>query len=69
MASEKFCALKINFAIGFTQKLAGQTSRISKFTCISSASLPAVRPGSTRCWAPEILHNKGNGGGFTKMLF
>ena len=31
-------------------------------------SLPAVRPGCTRCRAPEISHNKGNGGGFTKML-
>ena len=31
--------------------------------------LPAVRPGCTRCRAPEISHDKGNGGGFTKMLF
>ena len=30
---------------------------------------PAVRPGCARCRAPEISHNKGNGGGFTKMLF
>ena len=49
------------------------TSKISKFTCISSdsqpACLPAVRPGCARCRAPEISHNKGNGGGFTKMLF
>ena len=30
---------------------------------------PAIRPGCTRCRAPEISHNKGNGGGFTKMLF
>ena len=50
------------------------TLKISKFTCISSASqpassLPAVRPGCARCRAPEISHNKGNGGGFTKMLF
>ena len=30
---------------------------------------PAVRPGCTRCRAPEISHDKGNGGGFTKMLF
>ena len=30
---------------------------------------PAVRPGCARCTAPEISHNKGNGGGFTKMLF
>ena len=28
-----------------------------------------VRPGCARCRAPEILHDKGNGGGFTKMLF
>ena len=33
------------------------------------ASQPAVRPGCARCRAPEILHDKGNGGGFTKMLF
>ena len=33
------------------------------------ASLPAVRPGCARCRAPEISHDKGNGGGFTKMLF
>ena len=57
------------------------TLKISKFTCISSdilpasqpASLPAcqpaVRPGCARCRAPEISHNKGNGGAFTKMLF
>ena len=53
------------------------TLKISKFTCISSAGgtdclpayLPAVRPGCTRCRAPVTSHNKGNGGGFTKMLF
>ena len=45
------------------------TLKILKFTCISSASLPAVRPGCARCRAPEISHNKGNGGGFTKILF
>ena len=33
------------------------------------ACLPAVRPGCARCRAPEISHDKGNGGGFTKMLF
>ena len=33
------------------------------------ASLPAIRPGCARCRAPEISHDKGNGGGFTKMLF
>ena len=32
------------------------------------ASLPAVRPGCARCRAPEISHDKGYGGGFTKML-
>ena len=84
MASEKIRALKINLAIGFTRKNAlvrlyndavpwlndlQPTLKISKFTCISSASLPAVRPGCARCRAPEISHNKGNGGGFTKMLF
>ena len=30
---------------------------------------PAVRPSCARCRAPEISHNKGNGGRFTKMLF
>ena len=30
---------------------------------------PAVRPDCARCRAPKISHNKGNGGGFTKMLF
>ena len=29
----------------------------------------AVRPGCARCRAPEISHDKCNGGGFTKMLF
>ena len=42
------------------------------FVCLP-ASLPAcvraVRPGCARCRAPEISHNKGNGGGFTEMLF
>ena len=33
------------------------------------ASLPAVRPGCARYGAPETSHDKGNGGGFTKMLF
>ena len=33
------------------------------------ASQPAVRPGCGRCRAPEISHDKGDGGGFTKMLF
>ena len=31
--------------------------------------IPAVRPGCARCRAPEISHDKGNGGRFTKMLF
>ena len=42
------------------------------FVCLPAcqpASQPAVRPGCARCRAPEISHNKGNGGGFTKMLF
>ena len=30
---------------------------------------PAVRPGCTMCRAPEISHDKGKGGRFTKMLF
>ena len=57
------------------------TLKFSKFTCISSdsqpacqpacqlASQPAVRPGCARCRAPKISHNKGNGSGFTKILF
>ena len=49
------------------------TLKISKFTYISSAGrtdgLPTVRPGCARCRAPEISHNKGNGGGSTKILF
>ena len=36
---------------------------------LPAASQPAVRPGCARCRAPEISHDKGNGGGFTKMLF
>ena len=31
--------------------------------------LPACLPACHRCRAPEISHDKGNGGGFTKMLF
>ena len=42
---------------------------IFEFTCISSACLPAIRPSCVRCRAPEISHDKGNGSGFTKMLF
>ena len=38
------------------------------FVCLP-ASLPALRPGCARCRALEILHDKGNGGGFTKILF
>ena len=33
------------------------------------ASQPAIRPGSARCTAPEIQHNKGNPVAFTKLLF
>ena len=32
-------------------------------------SQPPVRPGCARYRAPEISHDKGNGGGFMKMLF
>ena len=38
------------------------------FVC-QPACLPAVRPGCARCRAPEISHDKHNGGRFTKMLF
>ena len=40
--------------------------------CLYLVSQPAVRPGRAscaRCRAPEISHDKGNGGRFTKMLF
>ena len=30
---------------------------------------PAIRPGFARFRAPEISHDKGDGSGFTKMLF
>ena len=40
-----------------------------KFTRISSASQPAVRPGSDSATTLEFLHNKGNRVGFTKLLF
>ena len=33
------------------------------------ASQPAVRPGCAGFRASEISHDKGNGSGFTKMLF
>ena len=35
------------------------------FVCLP----PAVRPGSTRCRAPDFSHSIGNGVGFTKPLF
>ena len=35
------------------------------FVCLPACQ-PAVRPGCARCRAPEISHDKGNGGGFTK---
>ena len=89
MASEKIRALKINLAIGFTQKnrlecigkavpwLNEATSRIFRPTAnfenfeihLYFVCQPAVSPGCARCRAPEISHNKGIGGGFTKMLF
>ena len=37
------------------------------FVC-QPASLPAVRPGCAKCRASETSHDKGNGGGFTKMF-
>ena len=40
-----------------------------KFTCISSASQPAVRPSSASAMALEFLHHKSNRVGFTKPLF
>ena len=38
----------------------------SKFTRISSASQPAVRPGFASATALEFLHNKGNRVGFIR---
>ena len=35
---------------------------------VSQPSQPAIRPGCARCMAPEISHDKGNGGGFMKMF-
>ena len=43
--------------------------RLFRQPACQPASLPAVRPGCARCRVPEISHDKGNGGGFTKMLF
>ena len=37
------------------------------FVCLP-ASQPAIRPSCVRCRAPEILHDKSNGSGFTKMF-
>ena len=36
------------------------------FVCLPACR---IRPGCARCRAPEISHDKGNGGGLTKMLF
>ena len=44
-------------------------ANFENFKIFSSACQPAVRPGCAKCRAPEISHDKGNGGGFTKMLF
>ena len=89
---QKFCALKINLAISFIQKIpAGmhwlgyndavswlnEAKRIFQLTAnfenfeiyLYFVCQPAVRPSCARCRAPEISHDKGNGGGFTKMLF
>ena len=38
------------------------------FVCLPACH-PVVRPGCARYRAPEISHDKGNGGGFTKILF
>ena len=45
-----------------------QSTKNLKFTQISSASQPAVRPGFASAMALEFLHNKGNRIGFTKLL-
>ena len=44
-------------------------SPVFRLTASLPACQPAVRPGCARCRAPEISHNKGNGGAFTKILF
>ena len=43
------------------------TSRFSSDSL--PAGLPAVRPGSARCMAPDFSHKKGNRVGFMKPLF
>ena len=37
--------------------------------CLPACHLPAVRPSSTRCTAPETSDSQGNGDGFTNLLF
>ena len=86
---QKFCALKINLAMSFIQKIpAGmhwlgyndavswlnEAKRIFQLTAnfenfeiyLYFVCQPAVRPGCARCRAPEISHDKGNGGGLRK---
>ena len=46
-----------------------ETFKIYLYFVCQPACLSAVRPGCARCRAPEISHDKGNDGGFTKMLF
>ena len=45
------------------------TANFENFVFRLPACQSAVRPGCTRCRAPEISHDKGNDSGFIKMLF
>ena len=74
MASRKFYTLKINLAIGFIPKnqlndAVSWLNEVQPILKILKFRQPAIRHGCGRCRAPEISHNKGNGGGFTKILF
>ena len=43
--------------------------KICLYFVTQPAGQPAIRPGCARYRAPEISHDKGNSGGFTKMVF
>ena len=60
--------LEVHDVIKYTGK---QFTTVSNYiTCKPGlVSCNTIRPCCTRCRTPEISHNKGNGSGFTKMLF
>ena len=70
----QFYTLGYNDAVPWLNKATSRIFRptanfeIFKIHLYFVCHLPAVRPGCARCRAPEISQNKGNGGGFTKML-